>query len=242
MTNLFADATADDSLVVLEGFHAVKHANRFGADFATVVRDESRSFDDLVSDVAPDMAETVRQAEAITHQAFAHLFRHPHPTGIAAVARRPTVTALPELPATSPVVLLDGPRHLGNIGASIRIAAGGGAAGLVTVGEVDPWHATAVRAAAGLHFALPVVGLVELPDIERPLIAFDPDGDNATGYVPPDDAILAFGSERHGLSAGMKNRADRLVAFPMTDGVSSLNLAASVAIGLYMWRLAAPVR
>ena len=47
------------------------------------------------------------------------------------------------------------------------------------------------------------------------------------------DAVLAFGSERHGLGAGLLGRADVRVGIPMRPGVSSLNLATAVAVVLY---------
>ena len=49
----------------------------------------------------------------------------------------------------------------------------------------------------------------------------------------PDDAVLAFGSERHGLGAALLARADARVGIPMRPGVSSLNLATAVAVVLY---------
>ena len=49
----------------------------------------------------------------------------------------------------------------------------------------------------------------------------------------PDDAVLAFGSERHGLGAALLARADARVGIPMRPGVSSLNLATAVAVALY---------
>lgn len=51
----------------------------------------------------------------------------------------------------------------------------------------------------------------------------------------PDDALLAFGSERHGLSAELRARADTLLALPMRPQVSSYNLATSVAMALFHW-------
>jgi tRNA G18 (ribose-2'-O)-methylase SpoU len=49
--------------------------------------------------------------------------------------------------------------------------------------------------------------------------------------------VLAFGSERRGLSAALAERADARVSIPMRAGVSSLNLATSVAAVLFAWRL-----
>ena len=46
-------------------------------------------------------------------------------------------------------------------------------------------------------------------------------------------AVLAFGTERHGASPALLARAERRLSIPMTPGVSSLNLATSVAVTLY---------
>jgi TrmH family RNA methyltransferase len=50
-------------------------------------------------------------------------------------------------------------------------------------------------------------------------------------------AVLAFGNERHGIGEGFVAHADRRVSIPMRPGVSSLNLATSVAAVLFAWRL-----
>jgi TrmH family RNA methyltransferase len=150
---------------------------------------------------------------------------------VVACARRPPF-ALPA-PDGRPVVLLDHPRHLGNVGAAIRVAAAAGAAAVVVLGDADPWHPQAVRGAAGLQFALPVGRVEEVP-AGRPLVAMDPDGDGVDATPP--GAILAFGSERHGLSPEVLEPADARVALPMRAGVSSLNLATAVAATLYSLR------
>ena len=115
------------------------------------------------------------------------------------------------------------------------MAAGFGARAVLTTGTVDPWHPTVVRAAAGLHYAVPVRRITELP---AAVVGFDPAGDDLRTVRLPADAILAFGSERHGLSGQVRARATRLVAIPIRDRVSSYNLATSVAIALYAWAAA----
>ena len=49
----------------------------------------------------------------------------------------------------------------------------------------------------------------------------------------PEGALLAFGTERDGVSAQLAARAGARVRIPMRAGVSSLNLATAVAIVLY---------
>jgi TrmH family RNA methyltransferase len=136
-------------------------------------------------------------------------------------------------------VLLEDPRDLGNMGACVRVSAAADAAAVLTLAGHDPWHPDALRGGAGLHYALPVSRLPAglPPALDRPLLALDPAGDPLDPATLPPRAILAFGTERHGLSAGLLARADARIAIPMRPGVSSLNLATSVAALLFAWRL-----
>ena len=68
------------------------------------------------------------------------------------------------------------------------------------------------------------------------LVAVDPGGDPLPASDLPARALLAFGTERHGLDEALLSRADLRVAIPMRKGVSSLNLATAVAVTLYGWR------
>jgi TrmH family RNA methyltransferase len=205
-------------MVELQGLHPLKHALRFGARVERAVARDPARVAGLARELAPDVAD-----------AIAGLVR-PGDSGdfdVLAWAPRP-----PERPlGDAPVVLLDGPRRLGNVGAAIRVAAAAGAGGVLVRGEADPWHAAAVRGAAGLQFALPVARVAEPPS-DRPLVAVDPAG-APLGELPP-RAVLAFGAERHGLSAEVRERAQLTVALPMAPGVSSLNLATAVAAVLYV--------
>jgi TrmH family RNA methyltransferase len=138
------------------------------------------------------------------------------------------------------VVLLEDPRDLGNMGACVRVAAAADAAGVLSTGSHDPWHPDALRGAAGLHYAVAVARLEQLEAlgaIDRPLLAVDPEGEPLDPTNLPPRAVLAFGTERYGLSAELTARADAQISIPMRPGVSSLNLATSVAAVLFAWRL-----
>lgn len=229
-----------DASVLLDGFHALKHAVRFGAEVPVAVAVDRRAALALADELAPDVRETLDALlTEVPEATYASLVPRPHPTAVAALAVRPSREAhlrvLARLPRTAPVVVLDEPRNLGNAGAVIRLAAGFGATGVVTTGTLDPWHPTVVRGGAGLHFATAVERLTvdELPP--GPLFALDPEGEDIRGLKLPDDAVLAFGSERSGLSDALRARADQLLALPMRPQVSSYNLATSVAMTLYHW-------
>ncbi|MEZ5078853.1 MAG: TrmH family RNA methyltransferase [Solirubrobacterales bacterium] len=238
----FRTARRDPRLTVVEGFHALKHALRFGAEVVEAVALDPAELERLAAELAPDLAGRVGELAAPVgeEEMAAMLPLVPH-TGVVAIARRPPLDLDATLadPRPAPVVLLEDPRNMGNIGACIRVAAAADAAAVLTTGANDPWFPDAVRGAAGLHFALPVAAVGEAPPGERPLLAIDPEGEQLRlGELPP-RAVLAFGTERHGLSDPLLDRADGRVAIPMREGVSSLNLATSVAIVLFAMRLRA---
>lgn len=231
------EAAGRGDLVLLDGFHALKHALRFGADVRMVIAEDPAAVRALAAELAPDVGTDV--ARLVRRATLKELLPRVHPTGVAALAVRPDraagVAGLGRMPRSAPVVVLDNPRNLGNVGAVVRLAAGFGATGVVTRGDLDPWHPNVVRAGAGLHYATTVERLVldELPP--GPLYALDPDGEDIRALTLPDDALLAFGSERHGISPELRARADHLVALPMRPQVSSYNLATSVAMTLFHW-------
>jgi TrmH family RNA methyltransferase len=220
--------------VVLEGFHALKHALRFGARIEIACTPDRDALVRLARELAPDLCQRLGSVAEIAPAQFAELAPVPPPTGVLAIAARPEVDLAMALSAPAPIVLLENPSHLGNLGAVVRVAAAAGAAAVLVTGGRDPWHPAALRGSAGLHFALPVAG-TPLPATDRPILAIDPDGEPLTAGLTLDRAILAFGSERRGLSEQMLARAARRVAIPMQPGVSSLNLACAVAVVLYSW-------
>jgi TrmH family RNA methyltransferase len=258
LTQRFRRARRDPGLTVLEGFHALKHGLRFGAEIEIAVAVDPAGLDELAADLAPDLVGTLAaRVEPIDAVALAQLVPQAPRTGVVAIARRPLLDLAAVLadPRPAPVVLLEQPRNMGNMGACVRVAAAADAAAVLTTGDNDPWHPDAVRGAAGLHFALPVAALGEtLPtgigaaagddptdptyaSARRPLLALDPAGEDLRPAELPPRAVLAFGTERHGLSDELLARADARVAIPMRAGVSSLNLATAVAAVLFAVRL-----
>jgi RNA methyltransferase, TrmH family len=236
----YRSARRDPRLAVLEGFHALKHALRFGAEVLEAVAADPAQLRDLAAELAPDLGDALAERTApVSADLIAELVPQAPRTGVVAIARRPWVdlTTLLAGQEPEPLVLLEDPRTMGNMGACVRVAAAAEAAGVLTTGSNDPWHPDALRGAAGLHFALPVVGVEELPLGDRPLVAIDPGGRDLRPAELPPRAILAFGTERYGLSAGLLERADARLGIPMRAGVSSLNLATAVAAVLFAQRL-----
>lgn len=237
----FSSLRDEPGIVVLEGFHALKHALRFGADIPLVAAVNVAELEALARELAPDLVGAFRRAATEVRLAdLRMLVRNPPATKVVALARKPAADLDAVIRnAAGPVVFLEDPRHLGNVGAVIRTAAAAGAAGVLTSGAADPWDAAAIRGSAGLHFALPVAQVhgddfvAGLRSAGRPLIALSPAGVPVGEFDVPAHAVFAFGTERYGLTDAVLKSCDHTVSIPMRAGVSSLNLAASVAIVLY---------
>lgn len=216
--------------VALEGFHAVKHALRFAPELVESVivasREEAAA---LCAALAPDVTEALL--------ALAVEGPVDHPTGVLGTARRPVPDTSVLHQRDAPLVVLDDPRHPGNVGAVVRVAAAVGASGVAVCGPLDPWGASVVRGSAGLHLALPVVTCA-VDDVTGPVVVLSDEGRLLDTL--PSGCALVVGSERAGVSAAWRGRADDVVALPMRAGVSSLNLATAVSAALYAWRLRQP--
>jgi TrmH family RNA methyltransferase len=213
--------------VALEGFHAVKHALRFAPDLVRRISATDPAAAVLLCEqLAPDVLSVfASRVEAGSSD---------HPTGVAGLADRPAEDRAVLARRTAPLVVLDDPRHPGNAGAAIRVAAAAGASGVALVGSLDPWHPAVVRGSAGLHYALPVLS-AGVAEVRGTVWALDADGEVLADV--PDEVVLVVGSERAGVSPSLRERADRVVSLPMTPGVSSLNLATALSAALYAWRL-----
>ena len=213
--------------VALEGFHCVKHALRFAPDLVLEVRvrDPDRA-QALAERLAPDVVEALAGRAVVTDVA--------HHTGVEATAVVPEPDRSVLRSRSAPLVLLDRPRSPGNAGAVVRVAAAAGASGVACTGPLDPWHPTVLRGSAGLHYALPVLhlGPDDLP--AGPYAVLDAEGD-PDGVLAP-GAVLVVGTERDGVGADLRSRADVVLALPMRSGVSSLNLATATAAALYRGR------
>lgn len=235
----FAAARANPQLAVLEGFHPLKHALRFGAQVTRIAAVDPDGLERLGGELAPDLRGVFRQlATVVAPETFRQLSRNLPHTEVIAVAVRPRVDVQHVLadPSPRPVIFLEDPRNLGNMGAAVRVAAAADAAGVLMSGRNDPWDPSVIRGSAGLHYAVAVAAIPKLDPYDRPVVAVDPGGRDLDPRALPDRAVLAFGTERHGLTPELLRRADSRVRIPMREGVSSLNLATSVAVVLYSRR------
>lgn len=229
-------------VAVLEGFHALKHAIRFQAELQLVITPDRERIVRLATLVAPDISLPVSTVEVDTQRWRAIIGNRVPSSPIMAIARRPPAQLADLVAGQGPIVVLEAPRHLGNVGAVIRVAAAVGAAAVITVGDSDPWHPDAIRGAAGLQFAVPTVNVASIDQLgaalasttqTRTVVGLDPQGTPLMSATLPNNTVVVFGTERAGLSPEAIALTDHLVAIPMRPGVSSLNLATAAAVTLY---------
>ena len=82
-------ARTDPRQVVLEGFHAVKHAWRFGAEITHAATPDPAALQALARRLAPDVLDRLHGVAIVPPDLFRRLAPVPPPTGVLALARRP---------------------------------------------------------------------------------------------------------------------------------------------------------
>lgn len=199
------------------------------------------------SSEAEPLAETAATAgvtlTVVTEEVLDHLADSVTPQGVVAVARQRRA-ALEDVLGGGHLAVLCQVSDPGNAGTAVRTVATSGAAGIVlTRGSVDPWNPKAVRASAGSTGRLPIVVDVDEGEVLRACaevgqrrIALDASGGipiDRPGVLEPPVALF-FGSEAHGLPEVVLESADDVVAIPSYRPVESLNLAAAVAVAVFV--------
>jgi tRNA G18 (ribose-2'-O)-methylase SpoU len=228
----------DQALVVIEGVQALKHAVRFGADIKHIATYDSAELELLLAELAPDIAPIIaKKVTVVSQQTFVKLSPKNHRTKVVSLASKKIYTSA-DVANNRPIVFLEDPKDLENIGAVIRVAAAADCAAVIADSQVSIWHSAVIRGGAGLQFALPVFTMnlttVTKNFKNRKLIALDPTGKNIKENLPSSESILVFGTERSGITKQTLERSDQVLSLPMKRGVSSLNLGTSVAATLYL--------
>lgn len=235
LIDLFQRARRDESLAVIEGVQALKHAVRFGAEIQHYITCDISSLQNLLAELAEDVKDIISQrAIEVPEETFGKLSPQPHRTKVIALAKR-RQWSFDDIEPDKPIIFLEDPRDLENIGAVIRVSAAADVGAVIISGPVDIWQPAVIRGAAGLQWAIPVLNS-SFENIEklRPRVtAFDPTGTDVKNCKIDPNSTLVFGTERHGISKKLLDLSDEIIRLPMKEGVSSLNLATSVAATLY---------
>ena len=223
----FRTARRDPALTVVEGFHALKHALRFGAELVEAVAVDPPALEAMAARAGARPGRALRRPRPGGRQGDP---RRPGAAGPAHPRRRdrPPAAGRPRRGSGRPGTGAGGAaRAAAQHGQHRRLhpgrgrGRGGGADRQRRERPLAPRRGARRRRAAVRAPGRPGRGL---PASDRPLLAIDPEGEELAPGVVRRAAILAFGTERHGLSSEVFERAEARVSIPMREGVSSLNL------------------
>ena len=161
-----------------------------------------------------------------------------------ALARAPRTPLLADLRETSgDLVVLDGVRLVGNIGAIARMACALGAAGMILLdsGLRTTYDRRLIRASRGLVFSIPIVlaermECIEFLRHERVSVAtLSADAESPLHAIRSVTNRLAvvLGGERDGVSKDLSSLAHHHYSISMAPEVESLNVSVTAGIALY---------
>lgn len=160
------------------------------------------------------------------------------PQGI--VAACPIPATPPALPPAGLVVVLDGVRDPGNVGAILRSAEASACAAVVTTpGSADLYSPKVVRAAMGAHVHLPLFADVPWPRLTMLLSGRAVYLAEARSGAPYYDiewtqpAALVIGNETEGPRPEAQRRATGRVSIPMPGRAESLNAGIAASIIMF---------
>jgi len=227
---------------VVEGAHAVQDLlTRYPKQILTIVSAHSYLSKEGQSDRLVRFASSAKQYSCSDLQ-FTKLSDLDTPQGILAVVQQPTWDE--EIVLRQPTVLgifgeqLQDPA---NVGAIIRTAAALNVSGLwLTPESADVYHPKVVRATTGVLLALPIFASKDVSGLIRQgcrIFAAEVAGGGALSideiHHAPRKLVLAVGNESRGLSALIRKQATTRFTIPLSRGVDSLNVAATVAIATF---------
>lgn len=222
--------------ILVEGEVMIREALGCGLQIFDLLAEER------CADFAHEMEEKGARAFIVPESLLTSVCETRSPQGVCASFARPQEMNAENFPDV--IVALDGVQDPGNVGTIWRTAdAAGVQAILLGEGSADPLSPKVLRAAMGSGFRLPFMTTHDLPTLleglaERgySIIVSDLKGDDF--YARPSAGrkwVLIIGSEAHGISSAVRERATMRVKLPMRGGAESLN--AAIAAGIMMYDL-----
>ena len=239
---------AQDGAFVVEGAHPVRDLlTRYPDQILTIVTANGYLPKEATGDRQVRLTSLAQQYSCSDIQ-FSKLSDLDAPPGILAVVRQPTwdeggILRRPTILG----IFGEKVQDPANVGAIIRTAAALNASALwLTPESADVYHPKVVRATSGALLALPTFlanDVSELIGRGCQIFAAEVAGEGIvmidTIHQVPRKLVLAVGNESRGLSLQIRKQAATRFTIPLARNVESLNVAATVAIGLfYFSRLA----
>ncbi|MBQ7653210.1 MAG: RNA methyltransferase [Clostridia bacterium] len=155
------------------------------------------------------------------------------PSGLIAVVEYPEYS----IKDFSKVLIMDGISDAGNAGTIIRTAAACGFDAVFAFDSVDLYSPKCVRSTMSGLFRIPCFELsYEEFSFTGDVYLLDMHGEDIFSIAPRAPYAVIVGSEAKGASAFFKERANKIVSIPMTNGVESLNAAVSASLAMYLFQ------
>lgn len=232
-----------DRLFVAEGVRAVEELLRSPLDVRGVLADTHLATTERGRKLLDQCTARSIQVATVSDRDFATAAGTDTPQGVLAIASIPS-RSLADLPETAArrMLIIDAVQDPGNVGTLLRTAAALGADATVALpGTADVWNAKVVRSAMGALFHHPVItdtwDAVDSFRAKHRMLLWGADarGTPLPAGERPARLALVVGNEGSGLSDAARERADALVALPLSPTVESLNVA--VAAGILLFEL-----
>ncbi len=239
-----------EQLYLVEGVRAVDTYLSCGDILQTLIYDDEIPLPDVALDLVFAARKKGVEVLPVGTNAIAKIADTEHPQGVIGVARMGdadwrAIVDEGEGDATvaaAPLLLLDGVKDPGNLGALLRSAHAVGCTRIVTLpGTVDVYSPKVVRAAMG---SLPSLQIARMTDTFEELgarlneegyrvIGTDLDGTSLYEEDLTGKLALFIGSEADGLSFDASDLCERMITIPMPGKTESLNVAIAASVILY---------
>lgn len=238
IADLAKNTSSPGKSLIVEDEEPLINAIRAGLEIQTLYVVEGVELSDALHQACVDSDVPIMGMDT---QLTKDLFRTDKIPRVFGVGKTPRPVRLKDLAALNgDVLILDGVRIVGNIGAICRSAVAFGASGLVLVdsGLKSIADRRLIRASRGYVFSLPVAlanwegveHFIETTAIQT--ISLDIDGSDPLTSLDTIDSRVAFvlGSEITGLSEQAKRLCPQRVGIEMSPAVESLNVSVSAGI------------
>jgi RNA methyltransferase, TrmH family len=231
LSQQFLSGYRNKEIAYLAGFHPLKSALRFRANVIKSVTDNKQSTIDKAKMYCPDILKQLSESLIeISTEEFNSCLKFPVHSRVLSLAVIPE--SQPAIESKNYSIFLDNIEREDNFGLIVRVVAAAGVENIFVKSSINLWSAQALRASRGLHFGVRILPVAQLPTGYH-CVAFDERGQDYKTVAYPENSLLIFGSEGSGISQEVRKQIQQLVKIPMTNKISSLNLATAVAIGLY---------
>jgi TrmH family RNA methyltransferase len=226
----------------VEGIRQVVSAIEAGVAIEALLVDEARLRSDMAWTAITAARERGAHWVSLKQGEFERISSRDNPAGLAAIVRW-SPRSLADLPVVRHglYLLADDVRDPGNLGTLMRTVDAAGGAALIVHEGTDPGHPTALRAALGTTFQLPIAAA---PTLDA-FFAWAQDGGVTTlaSSAKADGGLwdltldlplaVLVGNEGTGLAPATLDRCDARARIPMYGTATSLNVSVAAGILLY---------